>query len=150
MMLPEISAVLGIYQIRRIEEFIAKRNHIAEIYDAHFRGTEAFDIVTVPASFRCSYYKYPLKLNPRIDKAKFVEVLDREYGVETGTVFYPPCHLQSVYRKHGAAVYRGGLSVSERVLSRTITLPMHAALTDEDAEYVVESLNKALRGSHQQ
>jgi dTDP-4-amino-4,6-dideoxygalactose transaminase len=50
--------------------------------------------------------------------------------------------MQGVYRKLGAASY-GGLSVAEDVLARTITLPMHVDLSDDEVAYVVDHV-KAL------
>jgi perosamine synthetase len=140
MMLPEISSVLGIYQLRRIEEFIAKRNQIAKIYNDELSEIDSVRIIKCPSGNRCSYYKYPLTLSDTIDKAKFTEVLGKEYGIETGTVFYPPCHLQTVYQRLDAG-NRRDLSTAERVLSRTITLPIHAAMSDEDAVYVTGSVH---------
>jgi perosamine synthetase len=140
MMLPEISAILGIYQLRRIEEFIAKRNQIAKIYNEELSRIGSVQIVKCPSGNRCSYYKYPLTLNGNIDKMKFTELLGNDYGIETGNVFYPPCHLQTVYQELDAGNRRGNLSTAERVLSKTITLPMHAAMSDEDAKYIADSL----------
>jgi dTDP-4-amino-4,6-dideoxygalactose transaminase len=141
MMLPEISSVLGIYQLRRIEEFIAKRNQIAKIYNDELSEIDSVRIIKCPSGNRCSYYKYPLTLSDTIDKAKFTIVLGKEYGIETGTVFYPPCHLQTVYQRLDAGNRRGDLSTAERVLSRTITLPIHAAMSKEDAVYVTGSVH---------
>ena len=70
MLLPEISAILGIYQMKRIEEFIAKRNQIATIYNEAFGQINELDTVRVQKGNRCSYYKYPLILNQKLNKAK--------------------------------------------------------------------------------
>ena len=142
MVLPEISAILGIYQLRRLDEFIYRRNIIAAQYDAALNLPGAFSTVKSPAGFRGSYYKYPLILDRRIDKSAFTKRLIDEYGIETGNIFYPPCHMQGVYRKLGVTSY-GGLSVSEDVLARTITLPMHVDLSDDDVAFVVNHV-KAL------
>jgi perosamine synthetase len=142
MVMPEVSAILGIYQLRRLDEFIARRNIIAEQYNAAFDLPGAFSTVKAPAGFRCSYYKYPLILDRRLDKAAFTKRLIADYGIETGNVFYPPCHMQGVYRKFGACTY-SSLSVAEDVLARTITLPMHVGLSDDEVAYVVDRV-KAL------
>lgn len=139
MVLPEVSAILGIYQLKRVEEFIAKRNRIARIYDEELNRLDLVKTIECPYGNRSSYYKYPLILDAHVDKARFTQLLEKEYGVETGNVFYPPCHMQPVYGTRGAEFSEKKLSVSERILSQTITLPMHAALTDEDAQYVVKS-----------
>ena len=140
MLLPEISAILGIYQLRRIEEFIAKRNEIAKIYDEELDKIDEVKTIERASNSRCSYYKYPMTLGEKVDKTKFTQLLEKEFGVETGNVFYPPCHLQTVYKKLYPETADGRLSTSERVLSRTITLPMHAAMTGQDATYVTESV----------
>ena len=78
-------------------------------------------------------------MDGKIDKAEFTRSLFEDFGVETGNVFYPPCHLQAVYKKLGVASY-GSLLTAEQVLSRTITLPMHVGLTDEDVDYVLDKV----------
>jgi dTDP-4-amino-4,6-dideoxygalactose transaminase len=72
-----------------------------------------------------------------------VNTLSNDFGVETGNVFYPPCHLQLLYKEGDLAIARSSLSVSEKVLAKTITLPMHAAMSEEDAECVVDSVNSS-------
>lgn len=141
MVLPEISAVLGIYQLKRLEEFITRRNEIAQRYDEALEEIGSVQTVKCPPGFRCSYYKYPLILDEKIDKSEFTKKLFQDFGVETGNIFYPPCHLQAVYKKLGAFSY-GNLLTAERVLSRTITLPMHVGLTDDDVEYVIEKVKQ--------
>jgi dTDP-4-amino-4,6-dideoxygalactose transaminase len=79
-------------------------------------------------------------LGEKIDKAKFTRSLLEDFGVETGNIFYPPCHMQGVYKKLGAFSY-GSLSTAEQVLSRTITLPMHVGLTNDDVEFVVDRVS---------
>jgi len=139
MILPEISAILGIYQLKRLEEFIAKRNQVADRYNEVLEKISAVQTVKCPSGFRSSYYKYPLTLSSKIDKQKLTTTLFEDFGVETGNIFYPPCHMQTVYKKLGAYSY-GSLATSEQVLSRTIALPMHVALTDEDVEYVLNKV----------
>ncbi len=140
MVMPEISAILGKYQLKRLNEFINKRNHVAEIYNHSLDKIDALRTVKCEAGSRSSYYKYPLTLNNKLNKTEFTKQLFQDYGIETGNIFYPPCHLQIAYKKLGVTSY-GRLSTSEDVLSRTITLPMHVGLTDEDVDYVLEKVS---------
>ncbi len=139
MVLPEISAVLGIYQLKRLDEFIARRNEIAESYDVALDIPDVFSTVKSPAGTKSSYYKYPLILDSKINKTTFTKRLFEDFGIETGNIFYPPCHMQGVYKKLGAYTY-GSLSVSEEVLARTITLPMHTGLSDDDVTFVKDKV----------
>jgi perosamine synthetase len=145
MVLPEVSAVLGIYQLKRAEEFIAKRNKIADIYSEELDKLGHVKTIKCAKKARCSYYKYPLTLDRKVNKTKFTERLYKEYGVETGNVFYPPCHFQSFYRKGKISVARGSLETSEDVLARTITLPMHAGMTEKEAHKVARSVRSVLK-----
>jgi dTDP-4-amino-4,6-dideoxygalactose transaminase len=144
MMMPEISAILGTYQLRRIEEFIAKRNEVARVYNETLDDLDLVRTVKCAPNGRCSYYKYPLTLSASVDKAKFTELLYTKHKVETGTVFYPPCHMQNVYKRLGGTS-AGHPSVAERILAKTITLPMHAAITDKEANYVVGCIRSLLK-----
>ncbi len=139
MVLPEVSAVLGIYQLQRLDEFIDRRNVIAQKYDSALDRSDSFSTLKCLGGFRSSYYKYPLILDAKIDKVAFTKRLFEEFGVETGNIFYPPCHMQGVYKKLGAFSYTD-LSVAEQVLARTITLPMHVGLSDEDIAFVLYSV----------
>lgn len=138
MLLPEVSAVLGIHQLRRIEEFIEKRNRIAKIYNEGL--DDSYGKVSCSANDRCSYYKYPLILGHNTDRPHFVDILNKDFSIETGNVFYPPCHMQAFYRTNNAGATLS-LPVSEKTLEKTITLPIHAAMSEEDADYVVRSVN---------
>jgi dTDP-4-amino-4,6-dideoxygalactose transaminase len=142
MMLPEISAVLGIYQLRRVGEFITRRNEIARVYDEGLAKLDLVRTVKCVPNGRCSYYKYPLILDASVDKAKFTALLDKEYKIETGNVFYPPCHMQTVYEQ--LANRRLSLSTAETTLSRTITLPIHAEMSTAEADCVVKAINSLL------
>ncbi len=143
MVLPEISAVLGIYQLRRLEEFIVHRNQIAKLYDQAFSEINSVQTVECASGTRSSYYKYPLILSEVFDRVSFAKRLLEEFGVETGNIFYPPCHMQAVYKKLGAFSY-GSLSVAEQVLSRTVALPIHAALSIDEASFVVDKVKLLL------
>jgi perosamine synthetase len=143
MLLPEISAILGIHQLKRIEEFVRRRNNIAQIYNEELDSS--YKWVSCAADDRCSYYKYPLILDNATDRPSLVDKLSKVYGIETGNIFYPPCHMQAFYKVNHTNTPLS-LHVSEKILEKTIALPIHAAMSDEDAEYIVKSLNSIKNG----
>jgi dTDP-4-amino-4,6-dideoxygalactose transaminase len=142
MMLPEVSAILGIYQLKRVEQFIAKRNEIAAIYDEELDRLDSVKTIKCAKNSRCSYYKYPLTLGKKVDKLKFTESLIKKHGIETGNVFYPPCHMQQAYRQ----IVNNSMTLrtAEEILSRTITLPMHVEMSTTEAEFVVTTISSLL------
>ena len=63
-----------------------------------------------------------------------------EAGVQT-SVHYPAIHRFSIYKEYGAV-----LPQTEYVTDHEITLPMYAALTMEDVEYIVKVVDTAVNG----
>jgi dTDP-4-amino-4,6-dideoxygalactose transaminase len=66
----------------------------------------------------------------------------KEKGIETGSVYYPPCHLLPYYLEH--YTHKGDLPVAENVLKKVMCLPMHANLGLDDLEYITSSFVSSL------
>ena len=138
----EVTAVLGRYQLANLETFLKKRNKIANLYDTLLEKNEAVTIFKTPSNIRHSYYKYPLRLNG-IDREKLSFALKKEFGVDTGSLYYPPCHLHPWY-KQNLGTREGDFPVSEVVLKQVICLPIHPRITRDTVHYVVSSFNACL------
>ncbi|MCW3996527.1 MAG: DegT/DnrJ/EryC1/StrS family aminotransferase [Candidatus Bathyarchaeota archaeon] len=141
--LSEMAAVVGRHQLEKLEEFIAKRNQVAVWYGQALADVKGVSPLHVPEGFRCSYYKYPIKLAEGIDRVKVGSILKEKYGVEPGHVYYPPCHLMPFY-KNTFGTKEGDLPTAERVLKQVLCLPMHYAITQENVLYVRDALVSAL------
>lgn len=139
----EIAAIMGKNQLGNLEAFVRKRSEIARQYERLLVDIKEISLFKTPANIRHSYYKYPLKVKGGIYVEKLALTLKNDYGVETGNIYYPPCHLHPFYMKN-FGMKEGGLPISENVLKRVICLPMHAGLAKEDAEYVSEALHRSL------
>jgi perosamine synthetase len=139
----EIAAIIGRYQLENLERFVLKRNEIAKYYNMALRRTRGVSLFNTPANMRHSYYKYPVRLDDDIDREELAAVLSKEYGVETGSVYDPPCHLHPFY-KENFGTREGDLPVSEKVLRKVLCLPMHAAVTGESVRYVSEALSSSI------
>ncbi|MCJ7633630.1 DegT/DnrJ/EryC1/StrS family aminotransferase [Candidatus Bathyarchaeota archaeon] len=140
----EMSSILGIYQLNRLEEFLKRRNEIAMRYRESIREIDGLTTIEVPSHSRCSFYKFPVIVDEGIDAVLLMQELKSKYGIETGQVYYPPCHLQPIYKKM-FGYEEGMLPVSERILKRMVCLPMHVQLTDSDVDYVLNSLRLSMK-----
>ena len=139
----EISAAIGLTQLKRLEWMIEERNDIAEIYD---EGLDDVDGIRTQMRFDDvvnNYYKYTAFLDKGIDRETFKAKL-REKGVKCGgEVYSPPLHLQPIYQRL-LGVKAGDFPVAEDVCSRMVELPMFTSLKHEEAEYVVASVRSVL------
>jgi dTDP-4-amino-4,6-dideoxygalactose transaminase len=134
--LSEIAAIVGKSQLDKLEEFIAKRNEVARYYEKVLSDVDGVSFFPVPQNIRHSYYKYPIKLADEIDRDKLAQKM-KEKGIETGSVYYPPCHLQPYYLEN--YTHKGEFPVAESVLKKVLCLPMHANLSTQNLEYITDS-----------
>jgi perosamine synthetase len=138
--LSEPHAIIGASQLKRLPEFIEARRRIAAIYD---RALPEIGVtpLAVPQAARSNYYKYIAMPPTGVDRATLKKKLRETYDVGlSGEVYEAPCHLQPVFGPLPA----GTLPVAEELCARHICPPVSAVMSDEDAEYVVESLGKTL------
>jgi len=137
----EPHAVIGLAQLRRLDEFTARRAEIAAIYDAGLARLAPRVIpVGPPPGSLCSYYKYIVLLSG-VGRAGLKSVLREEFDVAlSGEVYEIPCHLQPVF----AGVTHGPLPKAEDLCARHVCLPVSARMTTDDARYVLESLEAAM------
>ncbi len=139
--LDELSAALGLAQIERIEELLAKRERVAAAYGARLRALPGVEpIRPVPSTTRLSWFVYVVRLAPEIDRDRVIARL-AEAGVPARP-YFSPIHLQPFYRERFG--YReGDFPIAERVAASTLALPFHANLPEEQVEYVVSALGAA-------
>ncbi|MGI0091041.1 MAG: DegT/DnrJ/EryC1/StrS family aminotransferase [Nitrososphaerales archaeon] len=136
----ELHSMLGLVQLSRIEEIISRKQHIASRYIGAFADSQELNTINVPHNMRHSYYKFPVVLGRQVSVERVKASMKAQCGIETGSIYYPPCHLQPVYQRMFPRNKFGDLKTSEDVLRRTITLPIYAGMEETDVDYVVDSL----------
>ncbi|MBI3636425.1 MAG: DegT/DnrJ/EryC1/StrS family aminotransferase [Candidatus Rokubacteria bacterium] len=135
----EMSAVVGLHQVRRITEIVDRRIQIAERYRDLLSDMPGLWMPAVPSDTRHSYYKIPAVLESGIDVATVRQRCLEKWGLELESVYHPPCHLQPVYRRLFG--FRPGVCpVAEDVLSRQVCLPVHMGIEDSHISHVVDAL----------
>ncbi len=137
----EIHAILGIYQLKRLDEYIMIRNQIAKKYAEGLGNIEGINLISVPSNIVHSYYKYPIILTSGIEALALQKTLKNKYNIATGTLYYPPIHLQPFYRQ--CFSYKEGmLPSSEEILKKETCLPMFVGLGEKEIDHVIDSLKK--------
>ncbi len=138
----EPHAIIGLSQLKRLDEFIAARREIARVYDEALRDAPRLTPLRIPVNCRSNYYKYVCLLDPCLNRAALKQMLREQYGVGlSGEVYELPCHQQPVFEKFGG---RLTLPVAEGICRRHICLPISARMTVKEAAYVVDALLDAI------
>jgi len=133
-----MTAALGIAQMDKIDEVIRLRRQHAHHLTQRLSGIEAVTPPQVPHGSSHVYQIYTIRLKDRAGlRDKLMRhILDR--GIMT-KVYFHPVHLTRFYRsKFGYK--EGDLPLTERIASEVLTLPMYPTLTEEEIDYVAQTV----------
>ena len=141
----DLQAAIGIHQLTRIEKYRELREKVWNFYNESFRGLPVFVPAPVEKDTKHAYHLYTLMLD--IDKVKINrdQLLDgmteRKIGVG---VHYIALHLHPYYQKT-FGYKRGDFPAAEWISDRTVSLPLSAKLSQEDARDVVNAVGEILK-----
>ncbi len=141
--LSEVAAAIGVAQLEKLDRLLRLRAEAARRYGALLADVEG---VELPApdddDHRRSWFVYPVRLRPDIDRERVIARLDAE-GVATSR-YLPSIHLQPYMRRlYG---FREGMCPQAEAASRhLLALPFHTGLRAADQERVAEVLAAAVR-----
>jgi len=132
----ELQAALGISQLRRLDDIVARRNDLRERYDKLLNDLALVKPAQVEDGLSAMHL-YPIKVNNR---DKIFNKL-RKSGIGAN-VHYIPIHMQPYYRSLGFKTT--DFPVSEDYYSSAISIPLFATMTKNQQDNVVECLEKNL------
>ena len=134
--LPDVNARIGLAQLARLPEFLRQRRSLVDRYFARFATNPACVLPPEPGANDGQSWNMFSVLLPiadlTLDRKAFRDALAAE-GIMTG-VSYEALHLSTLGRRFG--YHRGDLPNTERISDSTVTLPLHAAMTDADVDRV--------------
>ena len=136
----EVHAAIGEVHLRRLDEFLAHRAHIAAKYDAAV-ATLPLTIRPQPTDAVNNYYKCVALLPLGVDRVEVKKMMRDQHEVGlSGEVYELPLHAQPVFERF----VKTSLPVSEDVCARHICLPLHSDMTDAEADLVIDALASVL------
>lgn len=137
----DLQAALGQSQLKKLDDFVAKRRAIARRYNEAFAGVE--ELETPPGDVDGSaWHLYVLRLRGRaagLRREVFRALRAAGIGVQ---VHYIPVYFHPLYARLG---YRRGLCPrAEALYERILSLPMYPTLTEAQQDEVVRAVRAAL------
>jgi dTDP-4-amino-4,6-dideoxygalactose transaminase len=138
----EFHAIIGNYNLRRIEQLLAERQRKARYYFQGIRKDTGFTQVPCPEWVIHTFKDLTIMLPPalRARRHELVAFL-KERGIETRAYFYPPVHEQRYFQKYADRP----LPVTEALSRRVLTLPFYTSMSEADMDYVIGALAEAER-----
>jgi len=145
--LDTIQAIVGNYLYPKIDEITDKRISNAEKYDRAFSTPELSRYITVPPRRPGARHVYHMYMVLAKDRDELLEYLIKK-DIEV-KIHYPiPMHLQQATLNQDPPLKKTGLSRTEAQCKSLITFPVHQHLTDEQIEYVIQSVREYYSGKY--
>jgi dTDP-4-amino-4,6-dideoxygalactose transaminase len=143
--LDEMSAAMGITQMTRLDELLAKREQVAAWYEARLSEIPGIQVPIVePYTTRMSWFVYVVRFDSRINRDALADGLE-EKGVPVRPYFLP-IHLQP-YMAERFGYREGDFPVTEDLGRRGLAIPFSGVMTEEQVEYVCTSIREVLNAA---
>lgn len=142
--LTDLAAAFGIHQLARVERSWQRRDELWRYYERQLVDLPLILPPPVPANVRHARHLFTCCVDDTRTTATRDEVLAALHTLRIGAgVHYRPVHLHAYYR-HALGHREGDYPAAEWIGERTISLPLSAAISDEDAADVVRALRLIL------
>jgi len=139
----DIQCALGLSQLTKLDQFVARRREIAALYDDMLVSTGNY-LRPVPRTFaaKSAWHLYPVLIDFEVVRKDRAQVMKELLAQGIGTqVHYIPVSDQPYYRElYGVQPFKGAKAYYERVLS----LPIFPGMSDGDVSKVVSALSDVL------
>jgi len=139
----DIQCALGLSQLSKLDRFIDRRIEIAKQYDTAFANTIVKPLYTYDG--KSSYHLYVVQVDfsqLSITKEElFVRLKEKGIGIQ---LHYIPINKQPYYQSLGYGNEK--TPVMDTYYEACFSLPMYPKLSNDEQEYVIESLLEVLHG----
>ena len=135
----EISASMGILQLKKLDKMINKRKKIYKLYSKNLKPGK-IKFVSSDHMDRCSYYKFIVICKNLNHLSLLKEKLKEDNIISGGGVYELPCHQQPVFKKFGK--FAQNLILSEKFCPLQICLPLTSGMSQKEAKFVINKFLK--------
>ena len=132
--LSDISAALGLSQLQRAEQGLARRRTIAQTYQEAFNDSPQIKFMNKPSEG----HAYHLAV-VQVENRKGLYDYLRTHNI-FAQVHYKPVHLQPYYKSLGHR--EGDYPVVEKYYHAALSLPIFPTLDDEDLDYIIKTIRR--------
>jgi perosamine synthetase len=129
-----ITAALGIAQINRIEQLIARRRAKAAYLATKLACIEGIIVPATPSDSLNVYQMFPVRVAEGAPRRNALKDFLAAKGIMS-RVYFDPVHLTPFYRQSFG--YRGGeLPVTEKLAGEVLNLPIYPDITYDEIDYI--------------
>jgi dTDP-4-amino-4,6-dideoxygalactose transaminase len=138
----ELQAALGVSQMKRLDQFVARRHELARRYESLLSGLPLLTPWQHPDSYS-GLHLYVIRLKLDLIQQSHRQVFEslREMGIGVN-LHYIPVHTQPYYQKMGFKT--GDYPQAEQYYAEAISLPMFHSMSDSQQDHVAAAIREVL------
>lgn len=136
-----LQAALGLVQLARLEGILQRRREVEDLYFEYMKSFEGIkDPYHGPDATTVHWFVYEVHLGTRFSRSSRDAIVNdlRTQGIEAAS-YCTPMHTQSYYRDR----WEAKCPTAVRVSDRTLVLPFHPRLEEEEVAFIIETLKDA-------
>jgi dTDP-4-amino-4,6-dideoxygalactose transaminase len=136
----DLQAAIGLAQLRRLDGMIARRRELAARYTSRLSSVPWLAVPQEPAGCRSNFQSYMVRLRDGAPVSRdrlMQQLLNRGISSRRGVM---AIHRELPYRNDQ---WEARLPVTSRVTDSTVILPLFHSMTEEEQDYVIESIEQA-------
>jgi dTDP-4-amino-4,6-dideoxygalactose transaminase len=139
----EFHAIVGLHNLKRLDSLLAQRQSRARYMRDKIESSTGFRLACWPEGIVHTFKDFTILVPDGAAGSERDRVMKYlgEKGIETRAYFYPPVHEQTYFSKYASRA----LPKTECLARRVITLPFYTTLSDDQMNYMVETLQEAER-----
>lgn len=130
----EFEAVMGICNLRHLDEEIAKRKAVGDRYYERLSGVKGIKLNEIPSDLKWNYAYFPVVFDGFKNRDQVKAELE-QHNIFARKYFYPITTQLACYKGAYGTV---DLPVASYVADHVLTLPMYADMTVEDADRICD------------
>ncbi len=144
--MPELSAVVGLSSLTKLEAAAVRRNQVVERLKARLKSVHGLEFQNVPPEDRSSYKDMSLVVHPEfgMSRDQLARALEAE-NIDTRKYYDPPAHRQTAYRQYS----RPGdhLPQTEALSANSLSLPIWSHMPDEVTDLIGLAIERNQRAA---
>ncbi len=139
------AAALGMVQLGRADEFMARRTEVALRFNEAFAGLPGLRLPTEADWATHAWHLYVLRLDPEvIDGGRDGLIADLTANNLGSSVHFIPLHHHPVFAEEGA-VFTEQLPETEKYFRSAVSLPLFPGMSDQDVEDVITVVTESVK-----
>lgn len=134
----EIQAAIGVVQLRRLPDFLAKRTRNAQRLTKNLEKTEKIALPPELKNRKPSWYLYTIRIKNILEKDRNNIIKEMHKKCIGAEAYYPiPVHQMPYYRETFRTF---NLPETEKAAKQVLSIPIHPSVTEEQIDFISQTL----------